>query len=123
MASQLYMLENLRYDCIEGQLGKIKRKIAHTVCHGCYRNWRKLVDNVEQRIAMVRNDREHGSHWLVHETISILYDLAPQATTSPGEGLRRGQEAGRELAKARPAMAALVGAAGRILTARGGVRG
>src|SRR5260370_39638312 len=69
---------------------------------------------------MVRNDREHGSRWLVHETISILYDLATQSTTSPGEGLRRVQDAGRELAKARPAMAAIVGAAGRILSARGG---
>src|SRR5260370_41801501 len=121
MASQLYMLENLRYDCIEGQLGKIKRKIAHTVCHGCYRNWRKLVDNVEQRIAMVRNDREHGSRWLVHETIAILYDLATQSTTAHDEGLLRIQDAGRELGKARPAMAAIVGAAGRILSARGEV--
>src|SRR5713226_4384067 len=72
---------------------------------------------------MVRNDREHGSRWLVHETISILYDLATQSTTSPGEGLRRVQDAGRELAKARPAMAAIVGAAGRILSARGGLEG
>jgi ribose 1,5-bisphosphate isomerase len=81
------------------------------------------VDNVEQRITMVCNDREHGSRWLVHETISILYDLATQSTTSPGEGLRRVQDAGRELAKARPAMAAIAGAAGRILSARGGLEG
>src|SRR5260370_12355874 len=106
MASELYMVENLRYGCIEGQLGKIKRKIAHNVCHGCYRNWRKLVDNVEQRIAMVRNDREHGSRWLVHETISILYDLATQSTIPPGEVLQRDKDAGRELPKAGPAMQA-----------------
>src|SRR5260370_34434478 len=106
MASQLYMLENLRYVCLEGQLGQNTRKIAHTVCHGCYRNWRKLVNNVEQRIAMVRNDREHGSRWLVHENISILYDLATQSTTAPGAVMQRDKDAGRELPKAGPAMQA-----------------
>src|SRR5260370_8588289 len=80
----------------------------------CYRNRRKLVDNIEQRIAMVRDDREHGSRWLVHETISILYDLATRSTSSPDEGLRKLQDAGRELAQAPPAMAAIAGAVGRI---------
>src|SRR5258708_16113946 len=82
----------------------------------CYRNRRKLVDNIEQRIAMVRDDREHGSRWLVHETISILYDLATRSTSSPDEGLRKLQDAGRELAQARPAMAAIARPAGRTPT-------
>src|SRR5258708_20355429 len=89
----------------------------------CYRNRRKLVDNIEQRIAMVRDDHEHGSRWLVHETISILYDLATRSTSSPDEGLRKLQDAGRELAQARPAMAAIAGAVGRILTAPGVPKG
>jgi ribose 1,5-bisphosphate isomerase len=77
------------------------------------------MDNLEERIAMVRNDREHGSRWLVHETISILYDLATQPTSSPEE-LKR---AGDELARARPSMAALSGAVRRILSATGGLEG
>ena len=81
------------------------------------------MDNLERRIAMVRNDREHGSRWLVHETISILYDLATQPATSPDNGLRRIRLAGKELAQARPAMAALAGAVRRILSAGGGLEG
>ena len=81
------------------------------------------MDNIEQRIAMVRDDREHGSRWLVHETISILYNLATRSLSSPDEGLRKLQDAGRELAQARPAMAAIAGAVGRILSAPGGLEG
>ncbi len=77
------------------------------------------MDNLEERIAMVRNDREHGSRWLVHETISILYDLATQPTSSADEL----KHAGDELARARPAMAALAGAVSRILSATGGLEG
>ena len=77
------------------------------------------MQNLQERIAMVRNDREHGSRWLVHETISILYDLATQPASSPDE-LKR---AGEELARARPAMAALAGAVRRILSAPGGLEG
>ena len=73
--------------------------------------------NQDDRNAMVRNDRDHGSRWLVHETISILYDLATQPTSSPDE-LKR---AGDELARARPAMAALAGAVRHILSATGGL--
>lgn len=77
------------------------------------------MHNLEERIAMVRNDREHGSRWLVHETISILEDLATQPTSTPDD-LKR---AGDELARARPAMAALAGAVRRILSATGGLEG
>lgn len=78
---------------------------------------------LEERIAMVRDDREHGSRWLVHETISMLYDIATQPTSSPEESLRQLHHAGRELAEARPAMAALAGAVRRILNAEGGLEG
>lgn len=81
------------------------------------------MDNLEERIAMVRNDREHGSRWLVHETISILHDVATQPDSSPEEGLRQLQHAGEELAQARPAMAAIAGAVRRILRATGGLEG
>jgi translation initiation factor 2B subunit (eIF-2B alpha/beta/delta family) len=77
----------------------------------------------EERIAMIRNDREHGSRWLVRETISILYDIANQPTSSHEENLQQLQRAGKELANARPAMAALAGAVRRILNATGGLEG
>ncbi len=78
---------------------------------------------LEKRIAMIRNDREHGSRWLVRETISVLYDIATQPTSSPEESLRQLQHTGKELAQARPAMAALAGAVRRILNASGGLEG
>lgn len=81
------------------------------------------MDNFKQRIAQVRNDREHGSRWLVHETISILRDIATQSGVSAEERLQQVRQAGSELAHARPAMAALAGAVGRILSAPHGVEG
>jgi translation initiation factor 2B subunit (eIF-2B alpha/beta/delta family) len=81
------------------------------------------MDNFEQRIAQVRNDREHGSRWLVHETISILRVIAIQPGVSADERLQQLRQAGSELAHARPAMAALAGAVGRILSASNDVEG
>ncbi len=75
---------------------------------------------IEQRIEAVRDDREHGSRWLVSETISILHDLARQSMSSQEEQMQRLLAAGRTLAQARPAMAALPSAVGRILNIQGG---
>ena len=81
------------------------------------------MDKQNERIAMIHNDREHGSRWLVRETISLLYDIATQPTSSPEENVQQLQRAGKELAHARPAMAALAGAVRRILNAPGGLEG
>jgi ribose 1,5-bisphosphate isomerase len=81
------------------------------------------METLEERIAMIRNDREHGSRWLVRETISILYDIATRPTSSDEESLKQLQYAGTELANARPAMAALAGAVRRILNATGDLEG
>jgi len=81
------------------------------------------MENLEQRIALVRNDREHGSRWLVHEAISIMQDLASTPTSSEDEHLRQLRYAGQELMRARPAMAAIAGAVARILNAPGGSAG
>ncbi len=78
---------------------------------------------IEQRIEQVRNDREHGSRWLVRETISILRDIALDESMTPDGRLRELQRAGVELAQARPAMAAIGGAVARILNAPGGLAG
>ena len=81
------------------------------------------MDNLEQRISQARNDREHGSRWLVRETISIMRDLAGTPASSPHEHLRQLRHAGHELMHARPAMAAIAGAIARILNAPGGSAG
>jgi translation initiation factor 2B subunit (eIF-2B alpha/beta/delta family) len=81
------------------------------------------METHNERIARIRNDREHGSRWLVRETISLLYDIARQPTSSPEEHMQQLQRAGDELANARPAMAALAGTVRRILNAPGGLEG
>jgi len=73
------------------------------------------MERFEQRIAQVREDREHGSRWLVRQAITILRDIATSATAAPAERLRLLRQAGSELARARPAMFALAGAVIRIL--------
>ena len=75
------------------------------------------MEDFTKRVAQVREDREHGSRWLVHETISILYDLATSSTGTQSERTQRLLQAGQELAHARPAMAAIEGAVVRILGA------
>lgn len=79
------------------------------------------MEDFKKRIARVREDREHGSRWLVHETISILLDLATSSTGTQAERMRQLQLAGQDLARARPAMAAIAGAVVRILGAPGGL--
>ncbi len=74
------------------------------------------MTDIEQRIEQVRNDREHGSRWLVRETLLILRDLA---RSSDGQTLYL-YDAGRSLAQARPSMAALSSAVGRVLSIQGG---
>ena len=74
-----------------------------------------MMERFEQRITQVREDREHGSRWLVRQAITILRDIATETTEEPGERLRMLRQAGSELASARPAMFALAGAVIRIL--------
>jgi translation initiation factor 2B subunit (eIF-2B alpha/beta/delta family) len=81
------------------------------------------MDTQNERIAMIRNDRDHGSRWLVRETISLLYDIAREPASSPEEHLQQLRRAGDELAIVRPAMTALAGAVRRILNAPGGLEG
>lgn len=78
------------------------------------------MSTIEERIEQVRNDREHGSRWLVRETILILRDLAHDTSGSPQEQKQRLYGAGRRLAQARPSMAALASVVGRILTTQCG---
>lgn len=79
------------------------------------------MQEVQRRIELVRNDREHGSRWLVRETIALLRDIAIDESIAPEQRLRELHGAGVELAQARPAMAAIAGAVARILNAPGGL--
>ncbi len=74
------------------------------------------MEPIEQRISVLRDDRVHGSRWLVREAICIVRDLAQTEMDSPSEQMRLLYQAGRDLAQARPAMAALSSAVGRILS-------
>jgi len=78
------------------------------------------MDTIEQRIDAIRNDREHGSRWLVQQTIMLLRDLAQAQMASQEEHMSALLHAGRTLAQARPAMAALSSAVGQVLNVRGG---
>lgn len=73
------------------------------------------MERFEQRIARVREDREHGSRWLVRQAMIILRDIATSTSAAPDERLHLLHQAGNELASARPAMFALAGAVIRIL--------
>jgi ribose 1,5-bisphosphate isomerase len=78
------------------------------------------MDTIEQSMDAIRNDREHGSRWLVQQTITILRDLAQEEGVAQEEQMQHLREVGRTLARVRPAMAALASAAGRILNVQGG---
>src|SRR5579863_3949655 len=81
------------------------------------------MDNLAQRIAQIRDDREHGSRWLVYQAISLLHDLASEHTLPAPEQLEQVREAALELAHARPAMAALAVAVGRVVGAQDSLAG
>jgi len=74
---------------------------------------------IEQRIEQVRNDREHGSRWLVREAILILRDLAQGHAESQEEQVRMLYKSAYDLAQARPAMAALGSAVSRVMNVQG----
>jgi ribose 1,5-bisphosphate isomerase len=79
-----------------------------------------MTGDIQQRILQVSNDREHGSRWLVREAVLILRDLAQTEIASSDEHMRRLYEAARQLAAARPAMAALSSAVSHVLNVQGG---
>ena len=81
------------------------------------------MQDFTQRIEQIRNDHEHGSRWLVRQAIDLMHELAIRPASSPEEQLQRLRQAGYALAHARPAMAALAGVVGRVLSASGSAGG
>ncbi|HEY4032720.1 MAG TPA: hypothetical protein VGL94_02000 [Ktedonobacteraceae bacterium] len=81
------------------------------------------MENIEQRITQVCNDREHGSRWLVREAILILRDVAQSLQTSQDALMQLLFNYARRIAQSRPAMAALASAVSRVVCAEGGPEG
>src|SRR6266436_10231712 len=78
------------------------------------------MENIEQRITHVCNDREHGSRWLVREAVLILRDVA-QSSQIPQDALMQLLfNYARKIAQSRPAMAALASAVSRVVCVQGG---
>lgn len=78
------------------------------------------MENIEERIAQVCNDREHGSRWLVREAILILRDVAQSSQISQNVLMKLLFHYARCIAQSRPAMAALASAVGRVVGVEGG---
>lgn len=74
------------------------------------------METIEQRIQQVREDREHGSRWLVKQAIQILHDMAQDAQIPSDDRLRCLSTAAYQLAQARPAMGAIASAVGTIIS-------
>jgi ribose 1,5-bisphosphate isomerase len=72
------------------------------------------MEEIEQRLETVCNDRDHGSRWIVREAVSIMYDLASDTTSSSGETMQHLHLTAQKLVQAHPAMAALAGAVRRL---------
>ena len=78
------------------------------------------MENIEQRIMRVCNDREHGSRWLVREAVLILRDVAQSPQTSQDVLMQLLFYYARRIAQSRPAMAALASAVSRVVCVQGG---
>lgn len=78
------------------------------------------MEDIEQRVLAVCNDRDHGSRWIVREAVSIMHDLTSDTTSSAEELMQRLHIMAQKLEQAHPAMAALAGAVRRILKTPGG---
>jgi len=78
------------------------------------------MENIEQRITQVCNDREHGSRWLVREAVLILRDVAQSPQTSQDALMQLLFHYARRIAQSRPAMAALASAVSRVVCVQGG---
>lgn len=64
---------------------------------------------IEERAKLIAEDRVHGAGWLARQAVEAL----AEAVSAGADPL----ESGRRLAEARPAMAAVAGAVGRVLAA------
>ncbi|HYY02652.1 MAG TPA: hypothetical protein VE736_02100 [Gaiellaceae bacterium] len=68
-----------------------------------------------QTVEELRSNRTSGGSWMARRAIEALRDVAAQPAASSDDLLERLVAAGRELARARPAMGAVTHAVGRLI--------
>jgi len=68
--------------------------------------WQRLPQEYRAVVARISADREHGASWLAREAARAIAGVATDAG-APEDRLRWAQALGRELAQARPSMAAI----------------
>jgi ribose 1,5-bisphosphate isomerase len=74
------------------------------------------MENLQEQIDQICNDREHGSRWLVKAAVTLLRDLAKEPGASEEEQLCLLFRSAYHIAQARPAMAALASAMGNVMS-------
>ncbi len=70
-----------------------------------------------ERLQELRADRRHGASFLARRAVEALVEVAEAPAATSEELLERVTSAGRQLAEARPGIAAVAGAVGRLLAA------
>jgi len=70
-----------------------------------------------ERLQELRMDRRHGASFLARRAVEALVEVAEAPAATPEELLERVTSAARLLATARPGIAAVAGAVGRLLAA------
>src|SRR5207302_10611334 len=68
-----------------------------------------------ERLQELRADRRHGASFLARRAAEALVEVAEAPAATSEELLERVLSAGRQLAEARPGIAAVAGAVGRLL--------
>jgi translation initiation factor 2B subunit (eIF-2B alpha/beta/delta family) len=72
---------------------------------------------LDERLRELRADRRHGASFLARRAAEALVEIAEAPVATSEELLERVTDAGRKLADARPGIAAVAGAVGRLLAA------
>ena len=75
-----------------------------------------------ERLRELRADRRHGASFLARRAAEAIVEVAEAPARTSEELLERLTNAGRQLAEARPGIAAVAGAVGRVLAAADGAR-
>ena len=70
-----------------------------------------------ERVEELRRDRNHGGSWMARRAVEALVHVAEQEARDGQELVEHLVEAGREVARSRPGIGAVAGAAGRLLAA------
>jgi ribose 1,5-bisphosphate isomerase len=73
------------------------------------------VAALAETVGELRSNRTHGGSWMARRAVEALLEVTAEPASTTGELLERLLDAGRELARARPAMGAITHAVGRLV--------